>query len=418
MDPEGVRQMQLERLRTLLVHCAERVPYYRQLFGDVGFDPGAMKSLDELRRLPILTKDVVRERERDLVREDVPIDSLSAHYSGGSTGVPLRFHRDRYYLDVSEAGTYRNLMESGWRPGEMIAFFWGWNDRLASMSRLEFEARQWARRMYQFDPFRSGPADMDGWLRRWRRLRPSVAHGYASTIARFARHIMDRGERVRPLKGVFTTAERLLPEQREEISRAFGCRVFDCYGSSEVQNIAAECACGRMHVNSDFVVLEVEDADEAGTEGPLLVTSLVNYAMPFIRYRNEDRGALAAGTCECGSGFPLMDLRIGRLSDNFPLPDGRVVHGEFFTHLLYGSEGIDRFQFRQTAVDRIVLQVVPTGQDAEGRERSLRRAVEELRALAPSLSVSVEVVEDIPLSSAGKHRFTRSDVSSAGAEVS
>ena len=406
--------MQVERLRNLLLHCSARVPYYRDLFRRARFDPSAVNSIDDLRRLPPLTKDIVRERERELVRDDVSIESLSEHFSGGSTGVPLRFHRDRQYLAISEAGTYRNLLQCGWRPGEMIGFFWGWGPRLNAMSHLEFEVRQWARRMYQFDPFRSGPADMDRWLERWHRLKPAVAHGYASTLARFAHHIRAKGERVEPLKGAFTTAERLLPEQREEIADVFGCRVFDCYGSSEVQNIAAECIHGGMHINADFVIVEVEEDSDSTGGGPLLATSLVNYAMPFVRYRNEDRGALVPGTCTCGSGFPLMDLRIARLSDNFPLPDGRVVHGEFFTHLLYGAEGVDRFQFRQTELDRIVLKIVPSPAGEAERTRSLRRAVEEIRAVAPDVDVDIELVDEIALSASGKHRFTRSDVALRG----
>ena len=167
-----------------------------------------------------------------------------------------------------------------------------------------------------------------------------------------------------------------------------------------------------MHVNADFVVLE-EDRPRArvGSPSPFLVTSLWNYAMPFIRYRNEDCGELAEETCDCGSGFPLMRLNIARMSDNFILPGGRVVHGEFFTHLMYGSEGITNFQFHQTAPDAITLWIVP-GQGSPGsRERSIRAAIEQIRALTPApVKVHVREVEAIPLSGAGKHRFTRSDV--------
>jgi phenylacetate-CoA ligase len=185
-----------------------------------------------------------------------------------------------------------------------------------------------------------------------------------------------------------------------------------------VQNIATECISGRMHVNADFVVLETDATERLpGGSAPLLVTSLWNYAMPFIRYRNEDSGALAEGTCECGSGFPLMELRIGRVSDNFTLPNGRVVHGEFFTHLMYGSEGVASFQFHQETTDRIVLYIVPTGSADDALERAVTKAVSEVEALAPELvRVEVRRVGEIPLSSAGKHRFTRSDVRPAGAQ--
>ncbi len=412
LDREGALRLQLERLHLLLEHAEARVPYYRDLFRDLGITSRDVRSLEDFARLPVLTKEIVRERQRDLVREDVPKDALLAHHSGGSTGVPLTFYRDLDYVDASLAGTYRNLGRAGWKPGEMVAFFWGWNDTLYEMPAWKFEVRQWLRRMYQFDPFRSGPAEMDGWIRAWRRVRPRVALGYASTIARFAEHVESSGRSVSPLAGVFTTAEKLYPQQRAVISRVFACPVFDCYGSSEVQNIAAECRHGRMHVNADYVVLEVERGEEtSGGVAPFLVTSLWNFAMPFIRYRNGDCGALVEGECECGSGFPLMDLRVARVSDSFVLPGGRVVHGEFFTHLMYGSEGIAGFQFHQVATDRIVLYVVPGPGAASARERAVRDAAGQIEALAPgAVRVEAHEVDSIPLSSAGKHRFTRSDV--------
>jgi phenylacetate-CoA ligase len=295
----------------------------------------------------------------------------------------------------------------------MVAFFWGSTERLQQMSRAEFELRQRMRRMYQFDPFRSGAAEMEEWLRRWPRLRATIAFGYASTVARFAEFAEARGRRMPQLRGVFTTAEKLYPPQRRVISRVFGCRVYDLYGSSEVQNIAAECPHGRMHVNADFVVVETAHPPAPASASPLVLTSLWNYAMPFIRYRNEDCAELLAGSCGCGNNFPLMSLQVARVSDNFVLPDGRVVHGEFFTHLMYGSEGIRTFQFHQTAPDHIRLWVVPDGQaDAASRSRALDAAVRQIKALTPApLTVDVQETDAIPLSHAGKHRFTRSDVS-------
>lgn len=416
---ERVLAEQFALLSRLLAHAEARVPYYRELFCALGIKARDIRSLRDFSRLPVLTKEIIRERGRDLVREDVPLEGLERHHSGGSTGVPLNFYRERSYMDYSDAGTFRNLRQSGWRPGEMVAFFWGGSERLYRMSRVEFELRQRARRMYQFDPFHSGPVEMEGWLARWPKLDATVAYGYASTVARFAEFVETTGQSVRPLRGVFTTAEKLYPQQREVISRVFSCRVFDCYGSSEVQNIAAECPAGRMHVNADFVVVETDDSSPraAGAPAPFLLTSLRNYAMPFIRYRNEDCGELEEGTCDCGSNFPLMRLNVARTSDNFLLPGGRVVHGEFFTHLMYGSEGVRNFQFHQTAEDSITLLVVPDDGKDEARARVLSAAVEQVEALAPgALRLEVREVESIPLSSAGKHRFVRSDVGAPSAK--
>src|ERR1044072_4084150 len=273
---EEVLSEQWHSLSRLLAHAEGKVPYYRELFKSLGIHSSDIQNWSDFSKLPVLTKDIIKERWRDLVREDVPLTELSKHHSGGATGIPMTFYREREYMDVSEAGTFRNMQQCGWRPGQMIGFFWGGNDRLYRMSRLEFEARQQLRRMYQFDPFHSGPDELASWVKRWEGLRPAAALGYASTIARFASFIESDLKSVAPLKGVFTTAEKLYPEQREIISRVFGCKVFDCYGSSEVQNIAAECPSGRMHINADFVVLETDNSEPGSS--PFLVTSLRNYA--------------------------------------------------------------------------------------------------------------------------------------------
>jgi phenylacetate-CoA ligase len=170
-----------------------------------------------------------------------------------------------------------------------------------------------------------------------------------------------------------------------------------------------------MHVHADYVVLEVDRTGLGpGEPTPFIATSLLNRVMPFIRYRSEDCGQLINGSCDCGSHFPLMDLKIARISDSFMLPGGRVVHGEFFTHLMYGSEGISSFQFHQTGLDSVVLWIVPGPGNADARERSIRAAVEKVKQLDPTSRIAVEVrtTEAIPLSRAGKHRFIRSDVRS------
>jgi phenylacetate-CoA ligase len=159
-------------------------------------------------------------------------------------------------------------------------------------------------------------------------------------------------------------------------------------------------------------VLEVDRAQVSGEPTPLILTSLGADSMPFIRYRNEDCGELSDDDCDCGNQFPLMKLNIARISDNFTLPNGQIVHGEFFTHVMYGSEGIASFQFHQTAIDSIVLRIVPDGDRPAARQRAIRDVVAKVEGLDPSrqLKVQVEEVDAIPLSSAGKHRFTRSDV--------
>src|SRR5271170_2336180 len=118
LSAQQVRENQFRKLSALLAHAEAHVPYYREMFRGLGIASRDVRSFEDFSRLPVLTKDIIRERQRDLVREDVPIETLSPHFSGGSTGVPLKFYRSREYMAASDAGMYRNLEQCGWRPGE------------------------------------------------------------------------------------------------------------------------------------------------------------------------------------------------------------------------------------------------------------------------------------------------------------
>jgi phenylacetate-CoA ligase len=231
---------------------------------------------------------------------------------------------------------------------------------------------------------RQSDADFARWLVTLRRVRPSIVYGYASSIGLFAEWALRTGAQLPPVKGLFCTAEKLLPRQREAMERAFRAKAYDVYGSSEVRNIACECARGTFHLNADFVYAEVEDPTHQGPQ-PFLLTGLIDRSMPFIRYRNEDCGTLGAEACACGSGFPALKLDIARQSDSFRFENGRVVHGEFFTHLFYGVQSVRMFQFRQVAIDRIEVLAVPEPA-MPGVNDALAGIRTQVEALAPGSS--------------------------------
>jgi phenylacetate-CoA ligase len=413
-----ILQRQFLRLSGLLTIAEAHIPYYRELFNSLGIQARDIRNLRDFAVLPILTKAIIRERLDDLVREDIPREKLIAVHSGGSTGVPLKFYRTRFDLDVGEAGAFRSWLQSGWKPGDMVAYFWGDRD-LYKMSSWEFEIRQRLRRMYQFDAFHSNPEKMDQWFEKLQRIRPKILYGYSSLISRFAAHIESIGRKTSPVLGVFCTAEKLYLHQQEVVSRVFGCPVYDMYGSSEVNNIACTCSRGRMHVNVDTVVLETDGSTIVPGQPPaLIVTSLWNDVMPLIRYRIEDCGKLLDGACDCGSHFPLMELNVSRIFDHFIMPDGRCIHGMLFVRFMDVARGIATFQFHQITPELITLWIVPAASESSARERSIQKVVDQVRALDPEgrIKVDVRIADSIPLSRNGKHRFIRSDVRVGKAE--
>ena len=167
-------------------------------------------------------------------------------------------------------------------------------------------------------------------LLRW---RPKVIQAYARSAVLFARFLRERGLTAYKPHSIVTSAEMLEPDDRQILEDVFGCPVFDRYGCREVSVIASECpAHTGLHVNAECLHVEIETPDgpaDPGEVGAILVTDLLNTAMPLIRYRIGDLGSLTEGDCPCGRGLPRLAALHGRSTDFLVGSDGRLVSGVF-----------------------------------------------------------------------------------------
>jgi phenylacetate-CoA ligase len=212
---------------------------------------------------------------------------------------------------------------------------------------------------------------------------------------------------------VITSAGTLHDFMRDRIERVFGCPVYNRYGSREVGLIAAERPGAKgLWVAPWSTVVEVVDETgdpvPPGTDGEILVTSLINHAMPLVRYRIGDRGALAPGSAR---GTQILSSVLGRNVDAFRRRDGTLVDGEYFTHLLYFRDWVEKFQFVQTDYDEVVLRVVSRDRDRRQLQPELDEMASQAKAaLGPDTVLRIEWVDDIPPAPSGKYRYTISEV--------
>jgi phenylacetate-CoA ligase len=347
--------------------------------------------------LPVLTKDAVRDRLPDLLARGHDPHRTAIGHTGGSTGKPLAFYYDDHKHELMRAGMMRSYMMSGWRPGQKILNFWGARqDTVAGGvfggERIgDFIAAEKTLPAHEISAAR-----LDAWAAFIRRYRPTLLQGYASILAALARHVLDAGIAMpASLIGVYSTAEVLDDAQRALMEQAFGCQVFNQYGSREIPNIACECRHGRMHVFTDMVWLE-------SANGQLLVSSLTNRLMPMLRYENGDSGELLDGECDCGSPFPLMAMGMCRRNDFIVAPDGRRIHPSFFNRQLYGMTGIANYRYVQTAPDRLALELVGPQLDAT----AAARIAAAIRAeLGGNVDFAIKYLPAIERTASGKHRF-------------
>jgi phenylacetate-CoA ligase len=409
---EVVEKFQWEKLKNLLEYAADRIPYYRNLMRKEGIEPARVLSFTDFARFPILNKPIIREHSSEFLPENHDPGQLQPNASGGSTGKPLQFYQDQKYWDYAAA--IQMFVESWWgiRPGDPTASIWG--------TDLDLPPRGWKERISsgisQFrvcNAFALTSDRMEGFARMLSSWQPRFIIGYASALYLFARFVLERPYlSIRP-HAVKSTAEVLTDNERAIVEEAFRCPVYNFYGSREVNNLAAECPAHKgLHVNALTRYIEV--VDETGKPlGPLqpgriLVTDLTNYAMPFIRYEIEDIGIWSAAPCTCGRPFPALANVLGRKSDFILTPAGKLIHGEYFTHMFYGMPEVTQFQLVQDSLDHVRMEVVLNPGASESSVASVRSRLSE--SMGAGVRCDVVIVQHIERPRSGKHRFTVSSV--------
>lgn len=404
-SPEDLEVLQFMRLKALLIHAYENVPYYRRLFQQVGFAPHQLRNLAELQALPVLTKTDIQRNLKDLVARNFGAHQLRQDATGGSTGRPLIFYRDHQAdLWIDEAARrFRRWV--GYLPEDKLGLIWGADRDVPS----EFPPNQrW------LNSFRLAPEKIDAFIQELQAWQPRALRGYASSLYFVAAYIQQKfGQLPAPLAGALeSSAEKLWDWQRPVIEQAFGAKVFDAYGSREIPALGCECdQHAGLHVYSDLRYIEVlKDGKPAlpGEAGSLVITDLLNYGMPLIRYEIGDVGEFLAEACPCGRGFPLLKDIKGRVTSTITAPNGAYIHGEYFTHLFYNQPGVAAFQVRQRALDRIEVAIQP----AAGFDPALMpELLGRMQAhVGPEVHLTWQTVAEIPPAPSGKYHFTISDV--------
>lgn len=412
LSPEEIRELQWQKLLCLLRQAEARVPFYRDRMRKAGLTVRTIESPDDFQRLPVLTKDDIRQNHDALVAEGILRKSLHPSATGGSTGEPVQFGYDHDAYEWHMAGAARADRWAGWDWGLKQFHISGVTLQPERwLSRLKKRAHERFLRLKRVSAFDFTDHLLRKHVREYNRYQPVIVVGYANALYEFARFCKDRDLDLWKPKGVISSAERLYPHQRRLCENVFGAPVFDRYGSREMMNIAAECDRHQgLHINADNVYLELEKEGlpaEMGEVGQVLVTDLNNYEMPFIRYRIGDMAVAGSGPCGCGRGLPLLERVVGRVLDVIVTPDGRSVAGEYFPHLLKDYAGISRFQVYQDRSFAVTVRIVP----AQGLTASTLEEIRSIiaRQLGPAVPLSLALVDDIPLTRGGKYRVTISD---------
>jgi phenylacetate-CoA ligase len=421
LDREQIDSLRRDRLERLLNHAFHHVPYYRRVLLDAGVaDSRGMVNLDNFPHIPLLDKSAIRSHREDLTSDDLPGRKPYENTSGGSTGEPVRLVQDRESLQSHVSLAMLHDAWSGYAMGERKAVLWGSErDLFVGKEKFRTSLGRWLRNEIWLNAFRMTREQMGGYVQRINAFRPAQILAYAESIYDLARFIESANVAVHQPGSIMTSAGVLYPEMRGTIERVFRAPVFNRYGSREVGTIACECDRHEgLHVLPLTHHVEILGEDGLptgpGETGEIVITHLANYSMPLIRYRIGDIGTWSEDLCACGRVLPSLKTVSGRVSDIFVTKEGARIHGEYFTHLFYFRNWVNKFQVIQEKADLIRVLIVP--QDNMERTRASKSAeIDEITGkirfvMGEGCRVLFEFAENIEPTASGKYRYTISKV--------
>jgi phenylacetate-CoA ligase len=404
-----------EKLRALVAHAYETVPYYRRRFDEQNLKPSDIRGPQDLYKVPLLTRADIRTNFDDLRSRAVTRRGVKSGHTSGTTGTPLTVEYDLETVWMTYAVFDRHYQWAGCRRGE------GGDGTAVARGNVIVPLSQKAPPYWRHDrsqnqlilsSFHLSPSTLPTYIDALRRFPTAVIDGYPSTLYILAKFLQSQRDTL-PLKAAITSSETLYDFQREVIEERFACKVFDYYAMAERVVFSNECnRHSGHHLAMEYGLAEVVDelgqVAPAGTVGRLVGTSLWNRAMPLIRYVTNDMTALKLDACPCGRGLELMDDVTTKAEDLLTLPDGRLISPSVLTHPFKPLDCIQGSQIVQLSPDLVHIRIVPGSAYTKAHTRHL---IEEFRArLGEGVHVDVEMVERLESSPSGKFKWVISKV--------
>ena len=412
---DKIDRLRLRRLRAFLENIKDEVPYFRSLFRQLDFEPCLLDTLEDIRRLPLLSKELIRSHHEELKSDKSK--KLIEQKTSGSSGDPLTFWVDRDRISYDISARWRAMRWWGVDIGDPEIVVWG--------SPIEVRAQDYLRRLRD-KLFRTrllpiiniNTNNLDSYLNEIHSRKPVMMFGYPSALVRLAQRAIERsldmshiGARV-----IFVTSEVLKPHWREIIEETFGCPTANEYGARDAGYIASECPYGSMHIAAENILVEILDEKleplPFGRVGEVIVTNFASKSFPFIRYRTGDLASLSCKACSCGRGLPVIEKVCGRSNDCLVAEDGSYVHDSALNYIIRGLKGVYLYQIVQEGKKKVRVSVVGSKEFGKEAESIIRDCYRNL--LGTNMDIVVEKVDTIHSSASGKFRHVVNNLTDAG----
>jgi phenylacetate-CoA ligase len=384
-------------LKNILLHAINNTKYYKEF------------NANDLSSFHILTKDIIRNNFEELKSNDLNSRNWWINTSGGSTGEPVKFIQDKEYLKAIRYTTYKEKQKLGYTFGDSFIKLWG-DEReiLKSSQSLKSKIINKIKNITFLNSFNMSQENMFKFVDIINKEQPKLIVAYAQAMYELAKFIEENNLKIKNIGAIITSAGTLYPFMREVIEKNFNTKVYNRYGSREVGNIACEEPNIEGLVITDDVFIEILDKNgnlcQDGEEGEIIVTSLVNYAMPLIRYKIGDRGILNTKKYD----FPILEKISGRNVNMFKKQDGTLIDGGYFTAMMFFREWIKKFQIIQKDYNYIIVKIVKNSIEDKNDIISIEKGI--LKIMGDNCKVDFKFVDNIEPLKSGKYVYTISEI--------
>ena len=410
-----IENYQDERLNKILLHAYETVPYYNKNLKESEVVIDGNVNLANFSRIPILTKEIIRQEGNNLYSNDYKSRKPYENTSGGSTGEPVKFIQDKYYDDWNIATKIYYNRVLGKDVGEKELKFWGSErDIIKGNLTAKDRAINYLYNRIFFNSYNLNEENITKLVDIHNKSKPSCYWSYEDAAFEFSKIVIDKNIKLYPPKFIMTTINPLTDVARKSIEKAFQCPVYDQYGSREVGSVACQCNKKKaLHTFPWFNFVEILDKSDrevkSGEEGRIIITNLGNYSMPLIRYDVGDV-AISAGYMECGCNrnFFSIEKILGRTLGYFKKRDGSLIHSHYIVQRLFFKKWIKRFQIIQDDFEHIIIRIEKEGKPIK---KDLEDIINKTKILmGDECGVKFEFVDEIEPTKSGKYLYTLCEV--------
>jgi len=400
--------------KKLLLHAHQNVPFYSNKLEKANVVMDNIVMLDEFKKLPLLTKDDIREQMKKLTSRDINKRKWRYKKTSGSTGTPLQYIQDKLSKKWGDA-TYRyychNMLNIDDLAAKKIILLALESDLFGGIEKYAIRVVHWLQnRRFHLNSLRITESDMERCVKAINSYKPTIIRSPPIFSYELSKYIERKGKTIHQPKVIISSYQKLFTYMREKVESAFGVKVHDFYGARETPGIAGECSAGLLHIFTFNNFVEVLDEDNRqlseGEMGKIVVTNLHNYSMPLIRYELNDMATLGPEKCKCGNPLPTLKEVNGRTRDFFIKNDGSLINGVYFMFLLRTISWIKTFRVIQEDYRRIRILIVPFGNVINTEKREIEQKIKKLMGL--HCKIIWEFVDEIPRSRSGKYIYIES----------